>query len=633
MRKHFLSIVIVMAVAINSYGQFLFDVEIDPKEFDYAPEQIVVPNSPLKTQALFIGGVDHVQTTATYGNEPGQALAKEWHDFIGFTEDTDEESDDLGWVSVNHEMTIPNDSIGDGGGMTVFKVKRNPRTELLYVVEQTLEDGRQGEFFNVDFVNTVGETGMNCGGFVTPDGRVFSAEEWFRDDNGDVEFLRNLAPFTIGTGDGTTTLDPEITPLFNGSQIEAYQNFNWMVEIDPRKAVAKQKMYNWGRLGWEGGASNSDMTAIYLTEDYTPGLLIKFVPDEPEGDFQSGSLFAFKHDADDEEIGNWIEIDNSVLNNMLNIREEAFTNGATMFNRLEWSTWIDGKLYMTETGRDGVGSRFFDWAEMGGVLSPHYLEVVRGRLSGFEEKPDQEVIDYVVNGNFSDYYGRILVYDPETDEVEVFLEGGPFYEESPDMASYPDRHLSNPDGLNQITIDGQAYMVICEDLNGTSNGRVPAGVSNRTCELFLLNMSDDPTLENLVRIAAVPRGAEVTGALGTPDGKSILLNSQHPSGDNPFPDNHSVTYEIGGWDLAVSAINDVKRLEEEALNSEGFQVYPNPVERTVFFNKTVDLAIYNNQGARVKVFRNVNEIEVDDLDAGIYLIKNNFGEVRKLVIE
>ncbi len=141
------------------FGQFFFDVSVDTT---WLPEEVVFPPSPLKHQILFVGGDDRVQTTATYGNAPGQALAKQWHDFIGFT--TDEESDDLGWVSVNHEMILMNDSIGDGGGMTTFKVKRDPVTDMLEVVPQTLADGRTGDFFNVDFVNTVGETGMNCGG-------------------------------------------------------------------------------------------------------------------------------------------------------------------------------------------------------------------------------------------------------------------------------------------------------------------------------------------------------------------------------------------------------------------------------------------------------------------------------------
>ncbi|MCB0578638.1 MAG: hypothetical protein KDD10_04945, partial [Phaeodactylibacter sp.] len=151
----------LVVLCASANAQTLFDEEITiPAGF--APTEIVMPPSPLTTQVLFIGGTDMVQTTPTYGNPAGEQVAKEWHDFIGFT--PDETGQSLGWVSVNHEMIYQDDRIGDGGGMTVFRVSRDPITGMLNIVDQQLEDGRRGKFFNVDFVNTVGETGMNCGG-------------------------------------------------------------------------------------------------------------------------------------------------------------------------------------------------------------------------------------------------------------------------------------------------------------------------------------------------------------------------------------------------------------------------------------------------------------------------------------
>ncbi len=68
----------------------IFDEEIDITS--YETTTVVMPPSPLETQVVFIGGYDIVQTTKTYGNPAGQAVAKEWHDFIGFTPDETEES-------------------------------------------------------------------------------------------------------------------------------------------------------------------------------------------------------------------------------------------------------------------------------------------------------------------------------------------------------------------------------------------------------------------------------------------------------------------------------------------------------------------------------------------------------------
>src|SRR5690606_27160618 len=78
---------------------------------------------PLKTQILFIGGADKVSTNSTYRYPAGEILAKEGHDFIGVTADKSGES--LGWISVNHELNYMDNRLGDGGGMTVFRVKRD----------------------------------------------------------------------------------------------------------------------------------------------------------------------------------------------------------------------------------------------------------------------------------------------------------------------------------------------------------------------------------------------------------------------------------------------------------------------------------------------------------------------------
>jgi secreted PhoX family phosphatase len=625
--KKFYLLFLSMVIATASQAQFFFDVEIQP---DWAPTEVIVPPSPLKFQVLFVGGVDKVQTTPTYGNAAGEAIAKQWHDFIGFTPDT--ESDDLGWVSVNHEMKEFNDSIGDGGGMTVFKVTRDPRTDEIIIKEQTLADGREGKFFNVDFVNTVGETGMNCGGLVNPEGRIWTAEEWWVSDNkGIVD--RDTSDWTIGVGTANgQTVTPPVTPLFEGETIKKYQNKNWMVEIDPKEAIALRKQYNWGRLAFEGGAFTPDNTTVYLNEDDTPGLFLKFVATTP-GDFTDGQLYVYKYDLNDAVNGNWIEVDDDNLAEMLDLREVAYSKGASLFTRLEWGTFINGKYYMAETGNDNVRANLFNAVAKGGVVNDHIIEAVRSR-HGLEGKPDSEVLEFVKDGNFNDYYGRILVYDPETDMVEIFLDGGPFVSPSPSEENYPNVHLSNPDGLSELKVGGKSFMIIQEDLNGSSQGRVPAGFSNRTCEMYLLDMSiENPTWDDLVRIAVVPTGAEVTGAIATPDGKTILANSQHPSTNNPYPFNNSLTFAITGWDFAVSAITDIQDEKEKALNEAGFYIYPNPVSRTLNFNRIVDVALYNAEGKRMKVERSVRTINVEDLAKGLYILSTSEGFNTKVVIQ
>ncbi len=615
----------LILLCIGANAQTIFNEEISMPE-GFVPEEIVLPPSPLTTQVLFVGGTDMVQTTATYGNAAGETPAKEWHDFIGFTPDETNES--LGWISINHERITADDMIGDGGGMTVFKVAR-ANDGTLEILDQTLEDGRSGQFFNVDFVNTVGETGMNCGGISSGvDGRIWTAEEWFRTSNASINgSATEEYPNGSGVRDTADFVVSSDIAGWNGRTLEKYENFNYMVEIDPREAKAIRKQYNWGRQPFEGGAIAPDNRIVYLGPDSTPGFFGMFVANTP-GDFTKGTLFAYKHDKPG---WKWVPIweDGSMLAHS----DFAVAKGATMFNRIEWVALdpADNFVYFTATGRDNPGSRWADEDEDGAVHNPNSM--ARAQAQGVSSPNDAD---------YTDYYGRIWKYDPRTSECTVLLEGGPFFADSPAEADYPEKHLSNPDGLSIMQIDGQSFLVIQEDLNGTTNGRVPAGVSNRTCELYLLNLSiENPTIDDLIRLTAVPRGAEVTGSIQTPDGNTLLVNVQHPSSDNPFPYNHSLTFAIHGFntiDLDEETFNNpfaFNIAEDTAVDEskEEFSVYPNPTTRTIFMNQATDVALFDANGKRVLVQRNVTQIDVSRLAKGTYYIQNAAGTVKKLIVQ
>jgi uncharacterized protein len=637
-----LTLVFSACMVYGIQAQTIFAEEIElPK--GHVSERVVMPPSPLTLQVLFVGGHDIVETTKTYDNPAGRQIAKEWHDFIGMTPDPTGNS--VGWVSVNHEMIYRDDKIGDGGGMTVFQIERDPITGLLNVMDQRLDDGRKGKYFNVDFVNTVGETGMNCGGISsTFDGRIWTAEEWFRTSNSSIyngnvargarslptvpgasnlnQGVRDTAAFTVFTED---------FPEWDGIIIDKFENFNFMVEIDPKEAKAIRKQYNWGRMGWEGGAITNDNQNVYLGPDATPGFFMWFHADKP-GDFTKGTLYAYKHDSPEY----WVEI-SGTPEEMLDVTGLCEKAGATMYNRPEWVAHDKNTnmIYWAETGRDFPGSRFAGGISRGAVMAPEHN--ARAVAQGFAD---------ATNSGYRDTYGRIWSYNPATREHKVLLEGGPDWTDpiSPAESDYFDKHLTNPDGLSVMHIDGQGFLVIQEDMNGLSYGRMPAGADNPTCELFLLNLAiANPTIDDLIRITAVPRGAEVTGAVQTADGASLLVNVQHPSVSNPFPWNHSLTFAIHGFDrVSVDAltdnaqetiINQKKRLKENGSLTNGFTIYPNPATRTVFLEETGDIAIYDVRGSRVHVARNTNRLDVSNLEAGIYFVQNGKGDLVQLVIE
>jgi secreted PhoX family phosphatase len=628
MKKLLLSASFV-ATAFAAMAQIPFPVQIDTS---WSQKTVWMPKSPLVQQNIFIGGVDTVKTTLTYGNAAGQALAKQWHDFIGFTPETDPtklSAGELGWVSVNHEMTIKNDSIGDGGGMTIFKIKRL-NGDVIEIVPQTLTDGREGKFFNVDFVNTVGETGMNCGGIVAESGRIWTAEEWMQNSNAQISSgFRDTSDFVIGT----TT--PAGFPGFNGKTIKRFQNLNWFVEIDPKQGKAIRKQYNWGRAGWEGGVIMSDNKTVYLFDDNTPGLLGKFVA-TTAGDFNAGQLFIHKQGAPN----NWMTIENN-LDTLIALRTVALRRGATMFTRLEWGAINNttGKIYVTETGNDNPGTAFKNGAAANGTIATHLVEAYKIRYQAVNGMPfpgtDAVAADSVRNGAFRDYHGRVLAIDPATGVVTTFLEGGPYSgsSSSAGVSSYPSIHFSNPDGLNFAYIGNKTYMIVQEDLNGRNWNRMPAEYqsgSQTVCESFLLDMSiTNPTFSNLVRVSACPPGAEITGGIAL-DSKTFLFNSQHPDGGNTYPYNNSLTYAISGWDGIPTSLEDFFNSKKDG---NAFTAYPNPVATELHLNKVSDVAIYDMTGKRVKVLRDVQVINVSDLTPGAYFIMNTEGEKIKVIVE
>jgi secreted PhoX family phosphatase len=157
---------------------------------------------------------------------------------------------------------------------------------------------------------------------------------------------------------------------------------------------------------------------------------------------------------------------------------------------------------------------------------------------------------------------------------------------------------------------------------------MPGSITQTICETFLLDMEiSNPSYKDLIRITACAPGAEITGATMFDD-RTMLLNSQHPSTSNTFPYNNSLTYAITGFqDLAsLSSKNNDK-------NSSGFSIFPNPAARQIQLSESMDIAIYNAGGQRVKVARNVEILDISDLNSGIYFVRNNKGDIVRLVVQ
>ncbi len=569
-------------IAVTGFGDYIAKGDefalFPPIDTSFVGETVIVPSNPYDYTVMFRQGESVVKT-----REGNSGLARGNHDFTGYV--PIDGASNHGYVIVNHELRDSNSTFGDGGGMTVFEAK--------------VENGAWtvvGDYRNVDF-SGVGGTFVNCGGAQTPWGTVLTAEEYPPASN--AELSSNGGQFR-DTSDVTVTYDgQEYT-------IERWQNMGWMVEVDPVSATAERKLWKMGRYSHEGGYCMPDGKTVYLTDDFSPAVLFKFVATTPN-DYTDGQLYAYKQ-SEDGKSGEWLTLPMD-FDSLLVIRDVAIGMGATLFIRHEWVTEANGKLYITETGRDG-----FNWDEA----------VAAGGVPALHLEPRRVGPGY----EYEDFYGRVLELDPSTDKVRSYLEGGT---STWDYGT----NLSNPDGIETYRKDGKDWLVINEDINGRDANRVPehAEEAGRTIgEIYFLDPSiENPTVDDLKRFLIGVTGAETTGGKATPDGRTYFVNIQHPSSSNPEPFNRSATIAVTGFAPLVDASASVENGTERS--GSVFQVYPNPTVGRLELSRVADVAIYDRTGAQIGVQMKTRSIDLTDFAPGVYFVQTIEGEVAKVVVE
>ena len=458
-----------------------FFVEIDT---NFHTKKLIIPGN-LTSTILFTGNVDQV-----LAHDGRTAPAKKHHDMTAYM--PIDGSSEHGWLYIGHETNYGDDVLGDGGGATMFEVK--------------LENGEWNvvsDFNNVDFSSVRG-TGRNCGGSVAPNGMIYTCEETVPQNN--------KASYIGGNGHRDTS---------DVGGLKFHQNFGFIVEVDPKTMKATQKMIQMGRYYHEDLEFMDDRKTVYLSDDYEPAIFYKFVADVAD-DYSQGQLYAYKQSKDGT-AGDWLAMPMDTAS-LLNPRDIAIDNGATMLMRHEWFARVGNKIYIAETGHDST-----DWS----------ARVAQGGVPAKHLRDDH----YKGDGVYTDYYGRVLVFDTETNKMSVHLDGG--------VSSDGKNVLSNPDCVSAVNLAGTDYLIIHEDINGNDYGRVSATAYKKNHwynELYFLDLTiKNPIVDDAVLFAVTPMGAEFTGGLFTPDGKSLFLNIQHPFYGNGQPYNRAMTVVITGW--------------------------------------------------------------------------------------
>ena len=456
----------------------------NPVDTAFGTKTLIVPGDRYKYTVLFREGDDvRVDWLDTVG------AAKGAHDFSAFLPINGAADHGILWV--NHEDWHTHDLLGDGGGASVLEMFRDSTGGWKVV----------GLPHGIDFTG-VGGTLKNCLGAVTPWGTVLTSEE-------------------VEPGPNDLCKDSASCMVRDSSQAGGWarwKNYGWMVEVDPYQRKALGKRYGMGRFMHEGAYCMPDNRTVYLIDDAAPGAFFKFVADRPK-DLSAGTLYAVKPSLD-AKGGEWITLPRE-RDSLLYARQVAFQKGATIFFRMEdIELHPDGGFIISETGLDSIDfAQAMGW---GGVPAKH--------LERF----------HVGNQVYDDKYGRLLRYDPAVNSITVMLEGG----QGKDDASI---HLSNPDNL---AVDVKRKMlVIHEDLVGQDAGRLPKGKAAPLInEIYFLDLSKpNPKLDDLMRFAVIPAGAESTGPVWNTDFSALFFNLQHPNRDNPAPFDRACTVVVTGW--------------------------------------------------------------------------------------
>lgn len=450
---------------------------------NYDAQTLLVPEA-CQTDVIFRGAADSVMT-----NEGVKRLSKKKIDFLAYI--PIDGSNEHGQLFMNHELRDSNSILGDGGGMS-----------WLEVVKIDGHWQQVGDAHYIDFAD-LGGTWHNCGGEVSPHGTILTAEEYPPFSNQELYHH------------GTHFRD---TSDVNG--LKRHENMGWMVEVDVETKKPLHKLWQMGRYSHEDTYSTPDGKTVYLTDDFGPCVFFKFEANTPN-DYTEGQLYAYQQSLDGAS-GQWLPIPMN-MDSLIHARDVAIRMGATMFKSHEWIDGYDGKIYLTESGGD------FDFGKsvaQGGTLAKH-LQAAPIGIGDYKTK---------------DWYGRILVFDPGTKKMEVFLEGG---------AVHDGGYFSVPDGMLIAELQGQAYLLVCEDasLNSLRQAKIESYEQGKLyLELYMIPIAADGKADTkgIKRLAVGPEGCEMTGLAFTPDKHTLFLSVQHPSKDNPVPYNTSTIVALSG---------------------------------------------------------------------------------------
>jgi len=291
--------------------------------------------------------------------------------------------------------------------------------------------------------------------------------------------------------------------------------FGWVVEIDPRdpKSVPVKRTAL-GRCRHENAPvvlAADRRVVVYMGDDAQHEYIYKFVSDQPyvEGGpggelLDRGTLYAACFDEDGG--GRWL----------------ALKHGSNGLDKL-FASQADVCVHARLAG-DHVKATPMDRAEWIAV-HPTTGETYVALSNNSARK-----VANAANPRMDNIYGHIVRWRPEGGDHgsdrfawDLFLLAGDPAQSDPARRGNvkpPESSFGAPDGLH---FDPSGRLWIQTDVSSRKIGKGPYEAFGNNQLLVV-----DPALGRVRRFMTGPKGCEVTGALVTPDGRTLFVNLQHP---------------------------------------------------------------------------------------------------------
>ncbi|MDZ4075790.1 MAG: PhoX family phosphatase [Hylemonella sp.] len=366
----------------------------------------------------------------------------------------------------------------------------------------------------------------NCGSGITPWGTYLTCEENFINYfNGGDTLTPHEARWGLKKGGAGGYRWHEHDARFDATKNPNEPNrFGWVVEIDPSNPSSTPvKRTAMGRAAHEGATvavTQDGRAVVYMGEDARFEYIYKFVSRDriqPGGAranatlLDHGTLYVAKFNADGS--GQWLPLTHgqgplTAANGfadqgevLIKGRQASDLLGATKMDRPEWiDVDKNGWVYCTLTNNSNraVGKN--------------------PGLDAANPRANNSMGNIIRWKDEGDFHGTTLKWN------HFVLAGDPANTRAEARGNIKGDMFACPDGL---WTDARGVLWIQTDMSTSAMGKGDlARLGNN------MMLAADPATGEIRRFLTGPSGCEITGATGTPDGRTMFINIQHP-GESP----------------------------------------------------------------------------------------------------